>query len=247
MTRSAPFCELLPWDSEFFGMPIARVNGTDPAELVGADDWCRAQRVSVAYLQLPVAEPSPLRAAEELGFRYVDIRLELSLTRARHAPADRADAAGATKVRAHRPDDLPALERIASSAHHDSRFYADGRFPAERCDELYRTWIRRDCTEPARRVLVAEHLGETAGYLSFHFAEGDGGNRAVIDLVAVHEEHRGAGVGRALVAAGIEETLRGAPSVMVATQGRNLGAQNLYLRAGMSTTALAVWFHKWYE
>ncbi|HEV7524032.1 MAG TPA: GNAT family N-acetyltransferase [Acidimicrobiia bacterium] len=245
MSSSESFGEVLPWDSDFFGVKVARINAADPREITAADQWCRAQRVDVAYLLLPVEEPAVLRHAEALAFGFVDIRIELAVARERFSPPAERDT-GAITIRHHNPADIPALEEIAASAHRDSRFYADGRFATERCDALYATWIRRDSTEDGRHVLIAEHGGDVAGYLSYHFTGEGAAASAVIDLVGVNAEHRGVGIGRALVEAGVDAGLRGAARVEVVTQGRNRAAQRLYQGAGMTTSAVGIWFHKWY-
>jgi ribosomal protein S18 acetylase RimI-like enzyme len=237
---AAPDAAILDWDTEFFGFTVARVGAAEPAALGAGDQWCRDRGVAVAYLHVDAGAPTPLfTAAEAAGFRMVDVRVTLGLDRAHFV----ADQAAEPHVRPCRPDDLGALERIASSAHHDSRFYADLRFPRERCDALYATWVRRDCTDPARRALVGDRDGAAIGYVTYALD----GATAAIGLVGVDEAYRGRGVGRALVHAGLAAALGEVEHVTVATQARNIGAQRLYQRAGMTTEQVGVWFHKWYE
>jgi dTDP-4-amino-4,6-dideoxy-D-galactose acyltransferase len=239
-----PPCELLPWDTEFFGFKVAQVaRDVDADGITAADQWCRTEQVRVAYLQLPVERAEELRHAETLGFRFADLRLAFATDGP--TPAEPVETGTALKVREHEASDTTTLEHIASTAHHDSRFYTDGRFPRDRCDALYQAWIRRSCTEADRRVLVAEHEGDVAGYLAYRADEQ--ARLAVIELVGVEASHRGAGVGSALVRAGLEGSLRSVPRVEVVTQGRNLAAQRLYQRAGMITSSVAVWLHRWYD
>jgi dTDP-4-amino-4,6-dideoxy-D-galactose acyltransferase len=236
---AAPHAAILPWDTEFFGVTVARVDAADEGALAAGDAWCAANRVGVAYLQLDADAPTTVfTAAEGAGFRFVDVRVTLSLTRERFTTAGETPA----PVRACTAADLPALERIASRAHTDSRFYADPRFPRERCDALYATWARRDCTDPSRRVLVADDQGDAVGYFTYALD----GTSATIGLVGVDAAHRGQGLGAALVHAGLVAAFAEADLVRVATQGRNAGAQRLYQRAGMTTEHVGVWFHKWY-
>ncbi len=239
---AGPHAAILPWDSEFFATTVARVDAPDPAALAAGDQWCREHAVTVAYLSVDADAPTELfAAAADAGFRVVDIRITFGIDGGQLGPMDtpRTDAV----IRDHEPADLPALERIASSAHHDSRFYADLRFARERCDALYAAWIRRDCADPARRVLVAERHGTAVGYFTYALD----GPIATVGLVGVDEAHRGAGVGQALVATGLRAASRDADHVTVATQGRNVGAQRLYQRAGMTTEHVGVWWHKWYD
>jgi dTDP-4-amino-4,6-dideoxy-D-galactose acyltransferase len=242
VTVEAGLCELLPWDSEFFGVRVARIRGDlTRAQIARADDWCRHQHVSVAYLLLPTERTPAIEVAEDLGFHCVDIRVVLASSRDRvSAPAQPSGT-----VRPHQPSDTEALERIARNAHRDSRFYADPHFPRERCDALYATWIRRSCEAQEVTVLVAERDGDVAGYLTYRPDRGSA--TLIIELVGVAEDHRGHGVGAAMVGAGLGACLKsGAPRVEVATQGRNVGAQHLYQRAGMTTASVSIWLHKWY-
>jgi ribosomal protein S18 acetylase RimI-like enzyme len=242
VTAAAP-AEVLAWDTEFFGVRVARVLPGAPATLAAADEWCAAHDVAVAYLSLPLTDTDAIRAAERLGFGFVDVRVELATDVAPPARATRAGVA----VRPHRPADTGAIEDIAATAHRDSRFYADGRFPEERCDAMYRTWARRNCDDDAVTVLVADRDDALAGYITYTVQ--DGGSTAHIELIAVTAAHRGLGVGSALVRAALAAAL-GEPdvaTVTVATQARNLDAIRLYERAGMTTVATSMSLHKWYD
>jgi ribosomal protein S18 acetylase RimI-like enzyme len=245
VTIEAAPCELLPWDSEFFGVSVARVHdGLDASQLAVADNWCRERGVTVAYLQLPLEQATAARFACELGFRFVDVRVVLAREKGEQErlPSDPP----ARCVRRLRSSDSKVLERIAATAHRDSRFYADRRFPRERCDALYIAWIRRSCAEPESSVLVAERDGKVAGYLAYRSAAAPG--TADIELVGVDEAHRGHGVGSALAQAGLEACFSsGFQRVQIATQGRNAAAQRLYRRAGMTTHSVSTWQHKWYD
>jgi ribosomal protein S18 acetylase RimI-like enzyme len=245
VTAGAQPWSVLPWDSEFFGMRVARIDGTvDAAQLAAGDGWCRRREVKVAYLQLPIDRSSTIRAAEQLGFSFVDVRVVLAGVARRRAPG----LIGETRynLRDQQHSDIPSLENIAASAYRDSRFYADGGFARERCDALYAAWIRRSCDEPESSVLVVERNGVIAGYVAYQCD--DSAQRAKIDLIAVGQGHQGVGIGAALVGAALDAcSAAGAGEVEVATQARNIAAQRLYQRAGMQTRSVSVWLHKWFS
>jgi dTDP-4-amino-4,6-dideoxy-D-galactose acyltransferase len=241
-----PACELLPWDTEFFGCTIARVSGiTDRAALLQADGWCRERGVAVAYLHLAERATGIVPEAEELGFVVVDERLVFCYESDGDpvcVPAEPREVV----VRPYDRSDLAELERIASLAHHDSRFYIDGRFSRERCDALYSTWIRRDCEDPHCTVLVAAFGDDVAGYVAVRSHRRS--SRATIDLIAVDERHRGRNVGTLLVGAALGHSVAtGARHVEVATQARNVAARRLYERLGMVNDSVTLWLHKWYD
>jgi dTDP-4-amino-4,6-dideoxy-D-galactose acyltransferase len=236
---SAEPCTILPWDTEFWGVRIGRVEGGDLTgeRAAEVDAWATANEVACLYFRAG-EEPSTAHAAENAGFRFMDVRVELTRPSATRAPDGR--------IRPVEPGDLDELREIARTSHRITRFYADPRFPRNRCDELYETWITQSAEGWADVVLVAQHDGVAAGYTSCHVDEAQG--RGSIGLVGVAEHARGSGLGAALVDAGIDWCARrGLDEVAVVTQGRSARALRLYERCGFAAGALGLWFHKWYR
>lgn len=244
-------CEILEWDSGFFGCRIGRLLGgrLDRELLAAVDAWCRDQAVDCLYFLADGGDSATTALAEEAGFRLTDLRVTLD----REASALRPPLPSPA-VRPARPDDVPALRRIAAASHHDSRFYADPRFERSRCDELYATWIEKSCRGAqeglADEVLVAElkEREEPAGYISSLVRAGERGPEGEIGLLAVAADAQGHGLGGALVGAALRRFQeRGAARVRVVTQGRNPRAQRLYQASGLLTRSIGLWFHRWQE
>jgi dTDP-4-amino-4,6-dideoxy-D-galactose acyltransferase len=231
---TTPCCEVLAWDSEFFGCRIGRLEGgrLDRGLLAEVDAWCRAEAIDCLYFLAGAGDPATAALAEEAGFRLVDLRVTLE---GAVTPREGSNA----EIRLSRPADIPVLRRIAAASHHDSRFYADPHFDRGRCGELYATWIEKSCHgEAAAVVLVAEHAGEPAGYISCLGTE--------IGLLAVDAATQGRGLGGALVGAALHRLAeRGASRVRVVTQGRNARAQRIYQAHGLLTQSIGLWFHRW--
>jgi dTDP-4-amino-4,6-dideoxy-D-galactose acyltransferase len=237
---SVPPCEVLPWDSEFFGSRVGRVHGgrLDRDRLAAIDAWCRAEAIDCLYFLADSGDPATAVLAEAAGFRLVDLRVTLE---GRSSGLDLPEAD--PRIRPAREDDVPELRRIAAVSHHDSRFYADPHFDRGRCDELYATWIEKSCREDM--VLVAEHEGRPAGYISC-LLSGDVEDIGEIGLLAVGAAAQGKGLGGALVGAGLRWLVdREAVRVRVVTQGRNTRAQRLYQARGLLTHSIGIWFHHW--
>jgi dTDP-4-amino-4,6-dideoxy-D-galactose acyltransferase len=233
-----PLCELLEWDTAFFGFPIARLSGpplTREAWLA-VRRWCGENRIRCLYL---LASVEDLAGAEFLigkcDFRLVDIRATLE--------RDASPTEPGGEIRLAQAADVPALAAIARESHTDSRFYRDPHFPRERCDALYQTWLEKSCAGWADAVLVAEYASRPAGYITCKLSEGEG----QIGLIAVASWARGAGIGRRLVLASVRTFAQnGARRVRVVTQGRNMAAQRLYQRCGFTTCSLQLWYHRWF-
>jgi dTDP-4-amino-4,6-dideoxy-D-galactose acyltransferase len=229
--------ELLPWDTEFWGVRIARVEGDamTAGRAAGLESWAAENDVACLYF-LAGEDAASAHAAEDAGFRLMDVRVGLAR---RSAPGG-----GDERVRPFADGDLPALRAIARTSHRATRFYADPRFPDDRCDDVYDTWITRSVEGWAEDVLVAEHEGRAAGYLSLHGGE----ERASMGLFAVAEDARGSGLGAALVERGIAWAHeRGLPEIAVVTQGRSAAALRVYERRGFAVETLGFWFHRWYR
>jgi dTDP-4-amino-4,6-dideoxy-D-galactose acyltransferase len=233
----------LDFDSEFFGCRIARFDAVpgDAAAARALVSRADAAGIDCAYLLLDAADTAALRAAEDAGFRVVDVRLTIACALER---ADaRAPIAGCASVRRAEASDVPALQAIARVSHRDSRFYADPQFPRERCDALYARWIERKCGGAAAAVFTAGERGATCGYLSCDLPEAGVGQ---LDLLAVAPEARGRGVAAALTAHALAWFRdSGRTRARLVTQGRNANALRHFARFGFAAERVELWLHRW--
>jgi dTDP-4-amino-4,6-dideoxy-D-galactose acyltransferase len=244
--RTGPLAEILPWDTDFFGIRIARLAvphlARDDAESLRS--WARAERVACVYALIDAGDVQTSQVMADLGAGVADIRLTMAADPLESSaiPAPDLPLREATEA------DLPTLEEIAATSHRDSRFYADARFPRPRVDELYRVWLR-NALRGGDRVVTFDHEGRAAGYVTCAIsARGSGASTGRIGLVAVAKEARGRGVGSALLAAVMSDLARaGAATVQVVTQGRNVAAQRAYQRRGFRTERVEHWYHLWLD
>jgi dTDP-4-amino-4,6-dideoxy-D-galactose acyltransferase len=245
MTAMNELCSVLAWDSAFWGFPVARLNATTltPDTAARACQWCRARAIRCLQFAACGTCPTTLRVADDEGFRFVDVRVEL----ARSLAQTTATAEPATMpVRRAEPGDCDRLRNLARMAHRDTRFFKDTRFDQERSAELYAAWITRDLD--SHLVLACDRpevLSGIGGYVTCERTlQPDSGR---IGLLAVHPRLRGEGIGRGLVAAAAEHFRRcGVSRLTVATQGTNVPALRLYEQMGFRVEQVSVWFHKWF-
>ncbi len=237
---------MLPWDSEHFGLSIARIvdGGLDEQQAADADRWCAQNGVDCLYLLVAADDAETERVASRHGFRPVDVRLGL-----RHDLDGLGElpwhSPGPLTVRRANEADLEVLRPLARTSHRSTRFYFDGGFPVDRCDELYARWIERALAEPERELLVAEVEGAPAGY---HALRLPGPDPARADLIALDPAHRGRGLGRALLLSTLRLLRdRGASSVKTAMQARNVGPVRGHERAGFVLERVDIWHHKWFS
>lgn len=234
--------KLLTWDTDFFGMRIASINGNRLSrdEESAVHGWCLDNRIECLYFLADPSDTETIRVAEKSGFSLADIRITLDRKISAMPAVWQPEA---PSIRLAVAADIPALRPIAAVNHRDSRFYHDGGFPRERCDELYATWIEKSCTGFADAVLVPAPETEAVGYLSCHLRDAGVGQ---IGLVGISSECQGKGLGQLL----LNESLRwfvaaGVDRVEVVTQGRNIAAQRLYQKHGFMTKTVQLWYHKW--
>jgi len=231
-------CNYLEWDSQFFGLRIARLTERYlTAEGAAAvRHWCEANRIDCLYFLADADDAQTVTLAQANGFQLVDIRVTLGCKPGRGEPAP--------AVRPFQPADAPELRKIARVSHRDSRFYYDARFPRWQCDALYQTWIGRSINGWADAVLVAECDGRPAGYVSCHLVPPSAGS---IGLIAVSEHCRRRGLGRQLMAAALEYFgQNGVEQATVVTQARNVDSQRLYQCCGFLTQSVQLWYHCWF-
>lgn len=219
--------KVLAWDTDFFGVRIARNDG---GELVAsAVAAAREQEIECLYLFLDAGDLDGIRAAVLAGARPVEVRTELDLSLT--SPPD--NQAG---IRRAGGGDEALLVARATELSAQSRFRADPRFAAERVSEMYAVWVRRCLDEGA--VVVPEDGGGLVGARSV-----DGVAHA--DLVYVAPGARGAGVGRALLLGALAEL--DATMARTTTRLANLPAQRLFQSTGFRTASATVVLHLWLD
>lgn len=240
---AAEVCELLDWDTEFFGFPIARLRAgrLTAEEADRAETWCRERGIVCAYFLAEADDYATLHAAGAHGFELCDVRVTFAMRLA----GDGNAAAAASGLRPSRLDDVPRLRAIAAGSFHDSRFYFDPRFARERCDGLYAAWIENSVRRSADAALVADDGEGVQGFITCDVLDAGEGR---IGLLAVDAAARGRGWGRRLVEGAVDWfRRRRIGTLRVATQLRNIPSQRLYQRCGFRTAEVRLWLHRWFR
>jgi ribosomal protein S18 acetylase RimI-like enzyme len=233
-------CKMLDWDSEFFSVRIAKIEGAHLTDEIVAQvlQWSNDHQVACLYFLCASDDDRSVRVAERNGFHLVDVRMELSW-RVQAVAND-----SAPEVRRFQPSDLPQLQEIASGAYQLTRFYYDHHFSLAKSSELYRKWVAKSCEARTDAVFVASHRGKVGGFITCQL---ETPRRGRIGLLGVNEAARGSGIGQALVKAAQRYfSDQGLDEVFVVTQGRNIAAQRLYQGNGFRSFSTHLWYHKWF-
>jgi len=241
-------CQFLEWDSEFFGYRIARVNThqLDPQSVEVVNDWCKSQEIDCLYFLANTDDPATIRQVEREGFNLVEVRLKFERKTAGWDPATRPKASEGIQIRPAKEDDIPILQDIATNSYINTRYYVDEHFSEEKCQELYRIWVKRSCQGHAQMALVAETDGQIQGYITgYRNPESTDGQ---FDLTGVRNEVRRSGIGHELFRSGLDWYVKsGVEYILVVTQGRNVPTQRMIQRYGFITRKCQLYYHKWYN
>ena len=244
-TNGSALCRYLDWDSSFFGFRIARVN-TDVLSPINIEEimaWCKQHEIDCLYFLASSSDAVSTRLAEDHGFHLVDVRV--TLDRPINSQLPEVNSMGKATIRLARMDDLFALRAIAEKSFLDTRFYFAPHFPRHLCDSLYETWIEVSFSGFANAVLVAEAVGELAGFITCKLRNPLEGE---IGLFGVEPSWQGMGIGVALVNAALSWFANHqVERSSVVTQGRNIHAQRCFQRCGYLTSSTQFWYHKWFE
>ncbi|RPD50127.1 GNAT family N-acetyltransferase [Hymenobacter sediminis] len=235
-----PSIQPLHWDTQFFGFPVGRLQASavSEPELQQVVQQARHDKWRLLYWFLDPADVQSTASARAVGASLLDRKVRFGRAVPETAPQIPAYVLPTPSV-------TPNLVDLAIQSAHYSRFRLDLNFPAGTYERLYENWIRGSVDgQLARKVLASyppsapEPLGLiTLGYQPTHIT---------IGLLAVQEGHRGKGIGRKLVEAGLHyaHTWQ-VPRIQVTTQLDNEGACRFYLREGFVQEHEEHVYHIW--
>ena len=123
---SNEIARLLPWDTDFFGHVVARVEGDrlGPDDTTRLDAFSREHGVEWVYLLCDAHDMDTVRVASAAGFELMDVRIQLEARLSDPRP-EALDLPDGLTIRDARAEDRTSLEAIAADVHTDSRFFAD--------------------------------------------------------------------------------------------------------------------------
>lgn len=152
-----------PWDSEFFGVSIAKVrlDGASRADLVVVEEEARDLGVECIYGTLDPADSLLSQQVQSRGWRFIEAAtlFDLRVTEPRIPRPDN------TQFRPGTVEDLPQLTPIVDQMAAWSRFAVDPRFGLDAAKRLQRAWLDRALhSESGHSLVVAEQEGEIVAF-----------------------------------------------------------------------------------
>jgi dTDP-4-amino-4,6-dideoxy-D-galactose acyltransferase len=241
--------KFLDWDSRHFGFPVARITAPDLDDGALAKVLHAARRNSAVLVYWTTRSKRPVSAALLREFSGTQVDRRATFVAELPAAVPTIAGGGPASFRLWEYPKGPASEplvALAIGAGILSRFNVDPRFPRDKFESLYATWIKRSTRgELADAVWVASPSGEDAALVGMVTVSVSGG-AGQINLISVACNARGRGVGRLLMECAHYWLIgRGATRASVVTQLANRPACRLYERAGYTLRDVERCFHFW--
>jgi len=234
---------ILEWDSDFFGIKIARILAARHSHLSlkKVISNLASAKVQLAYWDSDPACLASQQAALACRGLLVDQKVTYSKqekNRSFKAP-DRPWRVESYSAHIATKD----LEMLAIEAGGKSRFRADCSIPKRQWMRLFREWINNSVNgKIADTVLVARDSDQIVGMVTL----ADKAGIAEIGLIASHPAMRGKGIGQALIDVAADWALaRNLSETRVVTQKLNATACHFYERSGFVATKKVHVYHFW--
>jgi len=229
----------LPWDSEFFDLPIGKVDlaGADLASIAAAEAEARDQGIVCLYGTLDPVEAQTTVLVQQAGYRFVDAATTFSLRLDEPAIPQPAGV----DVRLGSPADLPEMADMVAKLSDWSRYAVDPRFGREAARRMQDAWLERAaaCTTGEFALLVAE---DDSGIIAFITRALE--PEPVVDTVGTTAQ--GSGAARYLIevarAWAGDRPLLGGPIA-----ARNVSALRYVSHCGYRVQRVRYLYHRWLD
>ena len=247
-------CDFLSWDSDFFGKRIGRVNPPrlDAQKMQEILAWSRENAIDCLYFQADAGHPQTIRLAEDHGFHLTEVRMtyERRLHDWEILPIPRYHED--VLIRLARPEDVPAMQAMASTSYTSTHYVVDPCFSAEKVQEFYETWIKNSVMAGFDDVVLAAELdGEVIGFNSGRFVrqpQGKGEKESQLILIGVKPDLRKHGLGYTLLHSTVDWLAQnGSDHVIGVVQASNIVIHRLLQKLGFFSAFSQLYYHKWFS
>ncbi|HQO10699.1 MAG TPA: GNAT family N-acetyltransferase [Clostridiales bacterium] len=225
----------LPWDTEFFGIKIAKidVDSYDKKAIESSVNSALSEGTDLIYLVIPDKIDKKEIFQKNLIDQKVIFRKTLEFLHEKNESV----------VEYNDRTVDPKLYEIALESGKYSRFRLDPMLPYGSYEKLYRIWIEKSAKKNiADSVLVYSENNEILGMITVKIIE----DRGEIGLLAADYKAQGKGIGSKLICASENFAISRDRNVMeVATQLRNKAACSFYEKNGYSIDRIFNYYHIW--
>lgn len=234
--------DILDWDSNLFGYPVARINKAQTEEQLRRTlAVMRAKQVRLSYLFLNPNEIEINEAAMRSGAFLADEKI----TYVQNLPLQKwSFSTELQNIQSYTRKDLtPELLNLTLQSGEFSRFRVDKNFSRGEYEGLYTEWIKKSLSrEIAADTLVYSGDEGIRGFITINAKNGIGS----IGLIAVDPKFARQMIGQRLVYAGILKVQTMGPAkIQVVTQGANVVGCRFYEACGFHISKREKVYHFW--
>ncbi len=238
--------EILPWDSQFFGFGIGRMDLTHgiASGVEKVQHEIKERDIKLLYLfhdlSCEIDKDAKKQFVAHSGAKLVDTKLVYEKSLVMDELVSPPD--GVVEFSGDRATGV--LYQLALQSGIYSRFRIDLNFPPGSFEKLYCLWMDNSINRKiADNVLVAKgQETQIQGMVTLSLK----GEQAVIGLLSVDESARGISLGRKLmIAAEYHALTSGKTFIAVATQRENRSACRFYEKLGYNVISRTEIYHWW--
>lgn len=229
--------KILEWDSEHFGFNIAELGITTPVKDLGfVERFVKSNDVDFLQARCEICDVNLIQLLETHGFHFADLRIEYIL-KSNPLLCDNKDGFHLAD-----DNDIPALRTIARTLTANSRYFGSG-FDEDKIDRLYEIWLEKSVAGKFDDLCVK--IGDGSVPIGFSTVRFIDKKRARIGIIGVDVRYRNMGIGSKLMNAVFGVMKHNKLEMLeVATQGRNVPAQNFYIKNGFRIKNIQSWYYK---
>jgi hypothetical protein len=255
--------ERLSWDTQHFGVKMARIghlisSGSFEHELSVKDrllsailEFCKKEEIVFISVKPNVRDLSSVHCLEGRRFRLMSTYQDYLLDKECYLQEVAASGQRLCINRPFEQRDLSHILSLAKGSFRITHFYADGRLPRSRCDDLYVEWARKSCEGFVREVMVIEVDGHVAGLATFDidesFSRFMGPRLGRFILCTVSPRFRGKGVFRSHVSQAAEDYLRKVDLIDIEIPIENWRASHPWIQIGARLVNSRHVLHRWLD
>ena len=212
------------WLAGIFGRPVWRVHRREGSLPFGV---LASATAGFAYAKHDVSQVEIVSGLVDKGFRIVDTSLTFEGGRLHGLPSSHV-------LRHAKPKDEQGVRDIARSAFRFSRFHLDPKVPLNLANTIKAEWAGNFFSgQRGDGMVVAESGGRVVGFLQSIWSSK---NVLIVDLIGVHPDCQGRGLGKALILHASRHGTgdgRVPSAIRVGTQAANTLSVRLYESLGL--------------
>lgn len=228
----------LDWDTDFFLINIGNYlyNENNNKELL--EQTMINEKIEILQYKVDINDKNQIKHLEEIGFNFID--LEILYRYNINSINNNVNINENVVILEENNVNIDEIEKIVKNSFIHSRFH---NFATEKkVDDFYIKWIENGILKKHDDLCYnIRYNNEIAGYVSVKYIEKD----VKIGLFVISDKYRGKNIGSFAINLLIKKLyIEKKRYLYVATQGRNIKAQNFYMKNKGNIINTYLWYYK---